>query len=128
MKEEKGIVLQLLEDGKINKEEAMKLYEGLNRAEEQPTNSAIGKGFKKISNAFGKATETVSDKYKEVEPAIKEKSKEVYNKAQDKVSDVYSKIDEKKQKAEDIIDHDDFVGNSDTDESHDDIVNDENEK
>lgn len=127
MKEEKEIVLQLLEEGKISREEAMKLYEGLNKAEKPPKKNVIDEGIKKASDIFGKATETVSGKYKEIEPTVKEKSKEVYSKAQETVSNIHSKFEKNEINEEDIINHDDFT-DIDAEEFSEDIINDEDEK
>ena len=79
--EERMRILKLLEDGKINAEEAAKLLEVLKEAEGSER-AVIMKG---IVKGIGEAMESVSTLMKEVSATVAEKVREKANEATEKI-------------------------------------------
>lgn len=102
MKDEKKIVLQLLEEQKINKDDALKLLEALDKAKAADKNKVdISKTLDTAKKKFGDVSLKASKKYEEIKPEIKKASK----KTKDSISDIYKDISSniKKKSTEDEI-------------------------
>lgn len=108
---EKKIILELLEQGKITKDEALRLIEAINRAENSnyTRKKSFERTFRKAGKSLDKLTDEVLEKYKKFEPTINEKTEVVRDRASDIINDICFKIDTmKKNKTSDIFDYDDF--------------------
>lgn len=108
---EKQIILELLEQGKITKDEALRLIEAINKAENSnyTRKKSFERSFRKVGKSLDKLSDEAVEKYKKYEPVFNEKTEVVRDRASDIINDVCFKIDTmKKKRAEDIFDYEDF--------------------
>lgn len=92
--EEKMRILKLLEDGKINAEEAVKLLEALKETE-SPERAVIMKG---VVKGIGETMESVATIMKEVSVTVAERIKEKTKEAAEKIKKATEEVKKGKKK------------------------------
>lgn len=120
MKEERRIVLKLLEENKINKDEALKLLDAIDKAKVSERKKVnIVKGFNKAKDTFNDVSLKATKKYEELKPELQkatEKTKSTISEVYKDVSDtIKTKSKEKSEVYEDNVDIVDIDENVDTD-------------
>ncbi|HBY19507.1 MAG: hypothetical protein A2Y24_04280 [Clostridiales bacterium GWE2_32_10] len=98
---ERMMVLKMLEDGKINAEEALKLLDALNA---NSIDSFIGENAEKLKSIFADVKIKAEDFAKKMEPHVndaKGKLGDVYKKLEPTIKDVGDKV---KKVASDVVD------------------------
>ncbi len=105
MKEQRKIVLELLESDKISKEEAFKLLEVIdNDIDPNSKNNRFERELRKLGKSLDKTLVKANKKYKEYQPKVKD----VTEKTLDSVKMSYKKFKKKDINENDIFDYDDF--------------------
>ncbi len=108
--EERKIILDLLLENKIDRDEAVRLLEALDKNKRHYENA--NKNFENTFKKFGKSVDKFSDKavntYKDYEPVINDTA----DKVKDSVEKLYKKYSKKAKskfsKDADIFEYDDF--------------------
>lgn len=115
--EEKILILKLLEEGKITKEEAFSLLEALNGTsknchhkhkktrEERAFEEDLNKFAKSVENFANEVNAKVSNTYKEIEPKVRKSTKSAVDKATELLRNLSTNLeDEYDYDVEDVED------------------------
>ncbi len=115
MKEEKKLILELLEEKRISKEQALNLLEAINAKEHGSKTSGIEQELKKfgktVDKSFTKLSKKANKTYKKYEPTINDVAEKTMNKAKDIYGDISKTIKKDKDifdDVDDIFEYDDF--------------------
>lgn len=123
MKEEKKIILQLLEEQKINKDEALKLLDALDKAKETSKNKIdINKSLDSAKKKFEDVSFKAGKKYEELKPEIKKASKKTKNNISEMYKDLSNIIGKKSEVKDEIIDINENVESNNAEKKDDSVI------
>lgn len=111
MKDEKKLVLDLLDRGRITKEEALILLDGMDsdNINGKTERTSFEGGLKQIGKSIDGFAKKANEKYKEYEPQIQDATEKAKDLIVTKYNDISKKTGEAKKDAENIFEHDEFL-------------------